>query len=335
MTMKTERTNFKFGLRAAFIAALVIGLSANSQSQDAQITQYDQAPIMFNPANTGMLKYTDLRIAALYRSQWSSISTSFNTFATSFDMAVDSRWGVGGVFVNTDAANVISSSNFLGSVAYQITDPNNTKYIISTGVQLGVLFKRLNTNDMIFDSQFDGFNFDNAINSMETFDRLNRLMLDVNLGFSYRSTDRTKRINPFADLAVFHVTTPDESFIGSQQSRLPMRWMGNVGARIEINNKLVVDPSVIFMRQREAQQFLFNAIAHYEISGTPYQVIGGLSYRTEDAVMIHAGLRHNANIFRISYDVNTSGLSAYSNNRGALEFTVIYRPGRRTSRAIY
>jgi len=304
-------------------------------AQDAQITQYDQAPIMFNPANTGMLKYTDLRIAALYRTQWSSISTSFTTFGTSFDMALDKRWGVGGVFVNTDAANVISTSNFLGSVAYQITDPNNTKYILSAGMQLGVLFKRINTRDMIFDSQFDGFNFDNTINSMETFDRMNRLMLDANIGFSFKSTDRTKRINPFADMAVFHVTTPDESFIGSETSRLPMRWMGNVGARIEVNNKFVVDPSVIFMRQREAQQFIFNTIGHYEITGTPYQVLGGFSYRTEDAVMIHAGVRHNANIFRISYDINTSPLSAYSNNRGALEFTVIYRPGRRTARAIY
>lgn len=304
-------------------------------SQDAQISQYDQAPIIFNPANTGMLKYTDLRIAALYRTQWSSLSTSFTTFGVSFDMALNNRWGVGGVFVNTDAANVISTSNVLGSVAYQITDPNNTKYMLTAGVQLGILYKRLNTNEMIFDSQFDGFNFDNSINSMESFDRMNRLMIDANMGLAYRSTDRTKRINPFADFAVFNVTTPDESFTSSQQSRLPMRWMGSAGARIEINNGLVIDPSVIWMRQREAQQFMFNAIAQYEISGTPYQVIGGLSYRTSDAVIVHAGIRHNANIFRISYDINTSSLSDYSNNRGALEFTMIYRPGRRTARAIY
>ncbi len=331
-TLPLKRIQFA---AAALTASCMLCMGTALQAQDAQISQYDQAPIMFNPANTGMLKFTDIRIAALYRSQWSSISTSFNTFATSFDMSVDSRWGVGGVFVNTDAANVINSSNFLGSVAYQITDPGNTRYMLSVGVQLGVLYRRLNTNDMIFDSQFDGFNFDNSINSMESFDRLGRVMLDANMGLSYRSTDRSKRINPFADFAVFHVTTPDESFISSQQSRLPMRWMANAGARIEINNKLVIDPSLIWMRQRQAQQYLANAIAYYEISGTPYQAIGGMSYRHEDAVIIHAGIRHNANIFRISYDVNTSALSAFSNNRGALEFTVIYRPGRRNVRAIY
>ena len=323
------------------IPTLLIGLvmtctiSNRVSAQDAQISQFDSAPVMFNPANTGMLKFTDMRIAALYRSQWSSLATSFNTFAMSFDMASSDRLGFGGVFVNTDEANVINTSNFLISGAYQITDPNQTKYMITTGVQLGILYKRLNVNDMIFDSQFDGYNFDGDLPSMETFTNTSRFMLDANIGVSYKSTDRTKKVNPFADAALFHITTPNESFIGEEKSKLPMRIMGNLGARIEVNRDLLVEPSVIYNRQRESQQFQANAMAYYTVSGTPYQVIGGLSYRTEDAAIIHAGIRHNSNIFRISYDVNTSGLSDYSKNRGALEFTVIYRPGRRSSRAIY
>jgi type IX secretion system PorP/SprF family membrane protein len=316
-------------------AIVVLCFVNDGKTQDAQISQYDASPVMFNPANTGMLKFTDLRISALYRSQWSSIATSFNTFAASFDMAANDRFGVGGVFVNTDEANVITTSNFLFSGAYQVSDPNQTKYILSAGVQVGVLYKRVNPNGLIFDSQFDGYNFDGSLPSGEAFTRTTRFMLDANIGISYKSTDRRKKINPNADLAVFHVTAPDESFIGEEKSKLPLRWMGSVGARIEINRQLMLDPSVIYQRQREAQQFLINAIANYSFQSTPYQVIGGLGYRTNDAVIIHAGIRHNANIFRISYDVNTSSLSDYSKNRGALEFTVIYRPGRRTSRAIY
>lgn len=314
---------------------MILGSVNQATAQDAQVSQPDAAPIMFNPANTGMLKYTDLRIAALYRSQWSSLSTSFNTFAGSFDMAINDRMGVGAVFVNTDEANVISSTNFLLSGAYQITDPNQTKYIISTGVQLGVLFKRINTNGLIFDSQFYETNFDESLPSGEAFDKTARVMLDANIGFSYKSTDRKKKINPLADVAVFHITSPNEAFIGEKESKLPMRWMANVGARIELSQQFLLDPSVTYQRQREAEQFLINAIGNYEVSGTPYQVILGLGYRTNDAAIVHAGVRHNANIFRISYDINTSPLSDYSKNRGALEFTVIYRPGRRTSRAIY
>jgi len=331
--MKTLKTYLR--IAGSCTIAAIFGGSLHVQAQDMHLSQYDAAPIMFNPANTGMLKFTDLRVAALYRSQWASLATNFTTFGLSFDMAINDRWGGGIVFVNHDAANVIGTSNFLVSTAYQITDPNNTKYMLSAGVQLGFLYKRINTNGMIFDSQFDGFNFDNDLPTNEQFNRTSRFMMDANMGFSFKSTDRTKKINPFADFAVFHVTTPNEAFIGEANSKLPMRWMANVGARTEVSRNLVIDPSVIWMRQREAQQFQITALAHYEISGTPYQVIGGLGYRTEDAVIIHAGLRHNANIFRISYDVNASGLSYYSNNRGALEFTAIYRPGRRTSRAIY
>ena len=317
------------------LAALAFLFAQKNQAQDAQLSQYQAAPILFNPANTGMLKFTDMRVAALYRSQWSSLATSINTFGVSFDMSAGDRFGFGGAFVNTDAANVINTTSFMASGAYQITDPNQTKYILSTGIQIGILYKRINTNGLIFDAQFDGFIFDRELPSRESFDRTSRFMIDANVGFSYKSTDRTKKINPFADLAVFHLTMPNESFIGDQESRLPMRWVANVGARIEVNRSFLIDPSVIYMRQREANQFLATAIGYYEIEGTAYQAIGGLGYRTSDAVIIHAGIRHNSNIFRISYDINTSELSDYSQNRGALEFSVIYRPGRRTSRAIY
>lgn len=329
------KTNLKIIPTLLIGLVMTFTLSQKVNAQDAQISQFDAAPVMFNPANTGMLKFTDMRIAALYRTQWSSLSTSFNTFAMSFDMAANDRIGVGAVFVNTDEANVINTSNFLLSGAYQVTDPNQTKYMITTGVQLGLLYKRVNTNGMIFDSQFDGRNFDGDLPSMESFTRTSRFMIDANMGVSYKSTDRTKKVNPFADAAVFHITTPNESFIGDQKSKLPMRWMGNIGARIEINRDVLLEPSVIYNRQRESSQFQPNVLAYYTVSGTPYQVIGGFSYRTEDAVIVHAGVRHNSNIFRISYDINTSGLGEYSNNRGALEFTVIYRPGRRSSRAIY
>jgi type IX secretion system PorP/SprF family membrane protein len=321
--------------RMALAGAVAACLSANVHAQDVQLSQYDAVPVMFNPAHTGMLKYTDLRVSALYRTQWSSLSTSFNTLVLAGDMAIADRFGVGAVFVNSDFANVISATNFVVSGGYQISNPNNSKIQLSTGMQLGVINKRVNTNNLIFDRQFDGSNFDYSLPTFEQFDRLNRFMFDANVGFSFRSTDATKKINPFADMAVFHITMPNESFIGSQKSPLPMRWMGQLGARVEMSQKVVIDPSVIYQRQREAEQFLINTMCLYEIEGTPYQVMGGLGYRTSDAVIIHAGVRHNANIFRISYDVNTSPLSTFSNNRGALEFSAIYRPGRKTRRAIY
>jgi len=323
--------------KKVFTILVCIGVlfAQKSKGQDAQLSQYDGAPILFNPANTGMLKFTDMRVAAVYRSQWSALSTGINTFGVSFDMGTKKRFGLGGYFLNTDAANVINTSNFMVSGAYQITDPYQTKYMLSAGVQLGVLYKRVNTNDLIFDSQYNGFIFDREIPSFENFDRTSRLMLDANIGFSYKSTDRTKRVNMFADAAVFHITMPNEAFIGEAESRLPIRWMGNFGARVEVNREFILTPQVIYMMQRESNQILANVMGQYEIKGTPYQALGGLGYRTSDAVIVHAGVRHNSNIFRLSYDINISSLSSYTQNRGALEFTVIYRPGRRSSRAIY
>lgn len=327
--MKNKIKHLAFGI------LLTMGFSGIAGAQDAQISQYSMAPVLYNPGNTGMMKYSDFRIAALYRNQWSSLANTFNTFALSFDMHTRGRWGFGGAVVNSDQADIISTLNVLGSVAYQVSDPNHPKYMLSVGVQAGFLYKTLNTKDLIFDNQYDGQNFDRDLPTGESFQKNSRFMPDVNFGISYKSTNRATRFNPYADAAVFHISSPDEAFIGEEKSKLPMRWVGGVGAKWEVKPGIVLDPSVIYMRQRQANQFLGTVMGAYEIRGTQYQVLGGLGYRSNDAAIVHAGIRHDSNIFRVSYDVNISGLSEYSNNRGALEFTVIYSPGRRTSRAIY
>lgn len=312
-----------------------LGAVSNVNAQDAHFSQYDALPVLLNPASTGMLKNTDMRIGAIYRNQWSSLATNFNTFAISFDAAFNDRWGFGAVMINDDEANVINNFSFAVSSAYQISDPNQSNYVLSAGVQLGFIYKRINTDQLIFDNQYDGYNFDSDLPTGETFDRSSRFMPDVNFGFSYVSTERNQKVNPYGQFSVFHITSPNESMIGSVASKLPLKWVVNGGAKIEINRELVLDPSILFMMQRQGQMIYGNLIAYYNLQQTPFTVLGGLSYRHQDAIAIHAGLKHNFNIFRISYDVNTSGLSEYSNNRGALEFSVIYQPGSRASRSIY
>jgi len=56
-------------------------------------------------------------------------------------------------------------------------------------------------------------------------------------------------------------------------------------------------------------------------------IIAGIGYRHQDALIMHLGFKHGLNIFRFSYDFNTSSLKTYTRNRGALEFSLIYVAG--------
>ncbi len=63
-------------------------LAGSAIAQDVHFTQYFTSPLTLNPALTGLVN-EDLRFAANYRTQWSSVSsTPYITGTFSYDMAI-------------------------------------------------------------------------------------------------------------------------------------------------------------------------------------------------------------------------------------------------------
>ena len=309
------------------IAVLLTSLTLSEAiAQDAHLSQYNATPIMLNPAMTGIYDDGDMRISTNYRTQWGALSSNFTTTALAFDMHHGSRWGMGGYVLNNDLAGLLNVFNFVLSGSYEITDPLQDKYQITTGLQAGIIYKRANRNDLIFDSQYNDGNFDADLESGETLERYNMVLPEVNFGLAYQHKDKTWDVKPYAGFSLFHLTLAKESFTGVSNNRLPMRWVGNIGAKYKVNEGLILDPSVLYMRQREAQEINFGMIANYRINETAYYLLGGLHYRMRDALIIHAGMRHKRNVYRVSYDINTSSLNDFSNKRGGIELSIIYTP---------
>ena len=330
-TMKNLTKNLATLLIIAGLFSAVGIHSANGQ--DTHLSQYDASPVWLNPALTGRFDNADLRIATNYRSQWGALSSNFITTAASFDMPFKDRWGIGGYVLNYDQATVLNTFGLSGSASYLVTDPNRSNYVLAAGIQLGFIYKRTNPDRLIFDNQFNGTNFDSDLPSMESFDRLNRWLPEVALGFTYYDKDKAKTYHPYAGLSVFHLTQPNESFLNSEKSKLPLRWAINAGSKVEINDLLVLDPSALFMLQGKSVELNFGMLAYYKLQNTNYDVLGGLSYRNRDAVIVHAGVKHNQNVYRVSYDINTSPLNEYTNGRGAIEFSVVYS-GRKRAKTV-
>ena len=98
---------------------LVVGM-LQSNAQDLHFSQYFNAPILVNPANTGFNPDNDYRIGANYRNQWGTVGTPFRTMsvwgdAQLFTGKFENGWmGVGGALYR-DAAG---SGNLLNTSAY-------------------------------------------------------------------------------------------------------------------------------------------------------------------------------------------------------------------------
>lgn len=298
-------------------------------AQDAQFSQLENLPLLTNPATTGLFTHKDINLGAVYRNQWSSLSSSINSFALSFDLPpLNDRWGVGAYLKNTDEIGIINTFSFIASGSYIISDPKrNKKYILSAGLQLGFIYKRINIDNMTFDLQYEAGNFNADIASGENFIRQNTMMPDANIGFYYRNINVEQKFRPYGGFSVFHITYPKEQFLDGVVDHLPLRYFFELGATYDINEFTSIVPVVYYQRQREFQQILINVLGYYNFTDSPYKLIAGLGYRYQDAIIMHMGFQHGLNIFRFSYDFNISDLKVYTRNRGALEFSLIYRAG--------
>lgn len=310
---------------AFFLLSLMGGKALHAQ--DPHFSQFDAMPILLNPANTGLGEVTEMRIGLQHRSQWASMGSNFMTTAASFEMPFQDRFGVGASLMAYNAADVFSSINFMLSGAFLISDPSQRNFQLSTGLQLGFLYNRINTNDLIFENQFNGTNFDPDIPNGEFLDRQSTFNLDASIGLNYVNTNDRKKLNPHGGFSVFHLTHPRENFTG-EKSRKPLRYVVHGGVRINVNREFSIDPRVLYMRQRNAQEITFGMMTRVELR-QPFALIAGAFYRNADALIIQAGLQHNRNVYRISYDINTSGLSSATNNKGAIEVSILYTPGRK------
>ncbi len=314
--------------KTIILSVLTVAMGATKLlAQDPHFSQFEALPMMLNPANTAMGDVTEMRIGLQYRSQWASMGNNFTTTAASFEIPVQERFGLGASILAYNAADVFSTINFMVSGSYLISDPSQKNFILSTGLQIGFLYNRINTENLLFGNQFDGVNFDPDLPNKEIFDRRSTFTPDASLGFHYENINFRKKLNPHGGFAVYHVTHPRENFTG-EKSRKPLRYVVHGGMRINLNREVSIDPTVLYMRQRNAQEITFGVLSNIELR-QPYALVFGAFYRNADALILQAGVQHNKNLYRISYDINTSGLSQATKNKGAIELSILYTPGRR------
>jgi type IX secretion system PorP/SprF family membrane protein len=305
---------------------ICFGVQLNSKAQDFHLSMYDAAPMFLNPAMTGIVE-GQWRVHAHYRTQWKAVNFKpFQTALVSFDKPVK-NWGFGGQISNYRAGignyNVLQG---LGSVGYSVPLDKNRSNIIAFGVQGGLSQKSVEHQLHTFDNQYsnaDGGTFDNSADNGESFGGQSFILPELNAGFLYYYAKQQSRLNPFVGVSAFNLLTPTESWYGAD-NKLPMRFYGHVGTRINITEIVYVIPKVLYMRQEQFQEMTFAADLGVFLKKSELYLLGGLIYRNKDAAIMSVGLKKANYIAKVSYDVNLSTLSTASTGRGGFEVSFTY-----------
>jgi type IX secretion system PorP/SprF family membrane protein len=331
--IKAPNSNFSCLLIKLLILVVLLLQETNLQAQDIHFSQFYATPLLTNPASTGM-SGEELRVSNIYRNQWAKIGIPFETFGTSVDkklIIAGHPFGLGGLVLHDQSSSFnLSANEFMISISYSKIIRNNE---ITFGLQPGYVLKSFNLKGMTFGSQFNYASefFDATLPSFEDglSDRLS--YFDLNAGLIWRTMVRN--VMPAAGISVSHINKPLQKFsTSSVGTRLPMKINVSGGIMIPVNDRIDVNPCMIYSSTSGTNEFLLGGTGEYSLAGS-----GTLVHKVFAVAMFRANPVRNVDAFILgggaellnfnlgfTYDLNISPLSRVTNFNGAFEISLIY-----------
>jgi len=299
-------------------------------AQDLHFSQYFNAPLLTNPANTGFEPDADWRAGINYRDQWAGVlNNPYKTMsawadAQMFNDRFEDGWmGAGLVLLNDVAGSGnLTSTKVYGSVAYH--QMLGYKSLLSGGFGIVAVNKRIDVTKLTFDDQWNGKFFDITIPSNEPFSKTSVWYFDLNAGLNYAffPTDNAYINTGFS---VDHINMPNESFFSNTEAdtKVPMRFNFFANGSFKVNDQWIINPNAYFSMETKSTEIVAGMNAHYNLSGDgTMQLIGGLYYRVKDAIIPMVGVTISGISATVSYDATSSSLGTYNQTLGAYELSI-------------
>ncbi len=313
------------------IIAFLFALHHKANAQDLHFSQYFNAPLLVNPANTGFIPEGDYRLGINYRTQWASISDNpYKTMSAYGDIQLfgnrfENGWvGVGGAILRDVAgAGNLTSTKAYGSIAYH--QALGLGSLISAGFNVGYVNKRVDFTKLTFDNQWNGKFFDIGAPSGEAFqvNNLGYVSLGAGINYAYYPNENTYLNVGFS---VLNINRPKESFFSTNtvDARVLPRFTTFINGSFKTSDIWIINPNVYVSNVGSAWEVVAGANAQRDLSGDgSTQLIVGAYYRVKDAMIPMVGFQQNGYKLTFNYDATTSSLRQYNNTRGAYEISIV------------
>ncbi len=317
--------------------------------QDVHFSQYMQAPLLINPALTGMIDGNH-RVLLNYRSQWSSVGAPYKTMGFSYDTHIlqnrssnGSYMGLGlVVFKDKAGDSQLTQTQLSASISgvIRVNDFNT----VSLGIQGGYAQRSISLDNLKWGNQYDGNQYNSSLPSNEVSGFNNYAFADAAAGFvwQYRKDEHSFASgNSFSKMevgiSVFHLTTPSQKYYDTQEV-LYRKFVAHASMEIDVtDSRVAIIPSAVYLQQGMLKEVLFGSMIKYKLKQrtSKYTGIGkntavyfGLQMRLKDAFIPMMMYEMESYAIGISYDFNSSGLNKVSSGRGGYEVTLRFIFGK-------
>ncbi|WP_231491820.1 PorP/SprF family type IX secretion system membrane protein [Pedobacter sp. Leaf170] len=262
-------------------------ITVYSSAQDPRFSQYFAAPLALNPAFTG---YFDgiYRVALNTRRQWGNLGDPYNTHSISGDLKLiadenfaDSYFSVGLSGLFDESFNKALKSQYLSASFsyYQYLDVNH-RFKFGLAPQVSHVSRYLDQTKLTFATQFTGYDFDTSMPNYLDLENDRISYFDVSIGVNFSA--QFESFSVVGGYAHYHLTEPNESFLGANKTPLKARRNINFGLLYPINNYVDLNLSAIYNFQGTVNDRIVGAVV-------------GIQPNEDSKIKINAGLWHNIN----------------------------------------
>jgi type IX secretion system PorP/SprF family membrane protein len=305
------------------ILNLIVGISV--QSQDLHLSQFFETPLLRNPALAGLFT-GDIRVQAVYRDQWNSVTTGYRTGSLSgeYKMPVGNGddYVTLGMQMFYDRAGSVSftQTKILPAFNYHKSISAERNTYLSLGAMAGWVQHSIDLSKVTTNSQYEGMGLGENITD-PTYG-----YIDGSVGLSLNSAMNNPDNNYYIGAAYHHFNRPKNSFYKDKNVELNPKLVFSGGFKLAATEYSYVTIQADHSRQGSFKETVFGAMYGFKIGADPeepdYAIHFGTFVRWNDALIPVVKLDYHPFSVSFSYDANISKLKPSSHGRGGFEIAV-------------
>ncbi len=313
---------------------LLICCSYKTYAQDPHFSQFFEAPLLRNPSLAGLFA-GDIRFQAVYRNQWQSVTTPYQT--GSVNLEYKQPIGHGNDFITTgfqilyDRAGVtnFTTSNLYPTLNYHKSLNDQKSKYLSFGIMGGYVQRRIDRSKITTNNEYDGSGYNPSLGDGETLTKFSYHYWDGSLGLSFNSSIAGSATDYyFIGIAYHHFNRPKNSFYQNPPVELNPKLVLSGGVNLSVNEVSSITLQSDFSKQGNYTEAIGGMTYSRKIGddyAKPlYTIHFGGYLRWKDAFIPVLQLDYNPFSIAFSYDVNISELKAASQYRGGFEVSFTY-----------
>ncbi|MDH5598937.1 MAG: PorP/SprF family type IX secretion system membrane protein, partial [Cyclobacteriaceae bacterium] len=226
--------------------------------------------------------------------------------------------------------NNFKTTGVNANFGYNLPLDRNFKNVVSFGLQVGMIQKRVDTSTLLWGEQYDPwFGVRADITASEISNFANKAFVDIGSGIFWFYTplpeEGKKVVSMNSGISVSHMNNPDESMLEYDPQRLPLLYKYHGGIVFGITRNFTTSLNVLFAYQDGITQENIGTYFSYKFFTNANNTfaesivrLGGW-YRVNDAVIMLTEVETIKFKVAFSYDWNTSSLRYRDRGVGTYE----------------